>query len=165
MKPFKENIAIAASFALFFVLTSCHSHQDWARIFMEKGEQYASQGKYDRALAEYEKAIRIDTKNQKAYLDMAEIYEKQGNEKGIIEMINMAEIISPQGIPAKFYAMKGDALKKDGQLINSLAAYQQASMLEPSNLEYAKQSEETRKMAMEEKRKRQNEAAASKAKI
>ncbi len=126
--------------------SSCRSKQDWSDIFMKKGRQYADRGQFEPAVVEYEKAIRINRLNQKAYLESAELFYKMRQYKNTIEMINVAGSIPPE-MPAYYEALKGDALASDNQIFEALMSYVRAVQKDSSNVAYVKKRDELKQKA------------------
>jgi len=55
------------------------------------GRKYVSELNYGQAIAVYEEAIRIDPKNRKAYIALAELYAEMGNDDKVAEVFKRAE--------------------------------------------------------------------------
>ena len=47
-----------------------------ATLYRARGDAYAELGEYDRAIADLQEAIRLDSEYADAYLDLAGIYQK-----------------------------------------------------------------------------------------
>lgn len=102
---------IFLGFFLIFSLTSCRSNRQWAEIFVKKGRQYQVKGDYEPALAEFQKAHRIDRNYVPAHLGAADAYIQMGRCDVALEEINFAALLDP-GIPSAYFLKKAECLLK-----------------------------------------------------
>ena len=72
-------LMIAACIAGFFMFRA-HQKTTFDKS-LKLGEKYMSEGKYEEAAAQFEKAVKLDDSNLKAMEGLAEAYSQSGNEK------------------------------------------------------------------------------------
>lgn len=65
-------------------------------VFIKRGTVYEMQGKMPKAVADYQEAIRIKSKNVHAYRALANAYLKMGNKKEAIKVIDAGLKIKPK---------------------------------------------------------------------
>ncbi|MBN1687606.1 MAG: tetratricopeptide repeat protein [Candidatus Omnitrophica bacterium] len=117
------------------LVMGCRSNHGWAKIFLQKGHQMVAKGDYDAAIAEFNKARLMDKENDQVYIAMAEVYWKKGDYDIVREYLGKAMRLNSQ--PAKYYAMLGDCLVKDGQDMSAVTdGYDRAILRDPSVKEY-----------------------------
>lgn len=68
-----------------------------AEAYFNRGNVYISQGDYNRAIANYDRAIEIDPDSSLAYGNRAIAYVRQRNYRGAIAYNNRAALFALQG--------------------------------------------------------------------
>lgn len=81
------------------------SQPESAEDYFNRGIIYFEQGKYDLALANYDQAIEINSKNAKAYYNRGNIYFQQG--KNNLALAEFSQAIKANPNHAKAYANRG----------------------------------------------------------
>jgi tetratricopeptide (TPR) repeat protein len=84
-------------------------------------------GKYDEAVQAYDKAIELDPKYAKAWVNKGLVLRMNGKYEKALQMFNMATKLDPQY--ASGWNNKGYALKQLGKTSESNAAYAKAKEL------------------------------------
>ncbi|HDN79272.1 MAG TPA: tetratricopeptide repeat protein [Chloroflexi bacterium] len=72
-----------------------------AEDHIEKGIEYARQGKLDEAVAEFKEAIRLEPDNAKAHYNLGLVYDKQGQFDQAIAEYKEAIRLDPNHVPAR----------------------------------------------------------------
>lgn len=66
---------------------------NFAKMYVDKGDKYFEQDELDKAMVEYEKAVRIDPELTEAHLALAEIYvRKDWIDEAVEELLKAAEL-------------------------------------------------------------------------
>ena len=66
---------------------------NFAKIYVDKGAKYFEQDELDKAMVEYEKAVRIDPKLTEGHLALAEVYiRKDRTDEAIEELLKATEL-------------------------------------------------------------------------
>jgi len=95
---------------------------------------WLGKGDYDKAIADYTKAIEIDPKYADVYYDRGDVwYDKGDYDKAIADYTKAIEI-NPKLIPA--YKHLGDAWREKGYYDKAIASYTKAIEIDP-NPKYA----------------------------
>jgi Tfp pilus assembly protein PilF len=110
--------AIALSLALLTVASASHSQRPDAQIdarslaLMNEGVSFASAQKYDDAINALESALAVDPRNRQAFIQLANVAQKQGLPGKAIRLYREALLIEPNDVQA--LAGQGDALVQKG---------------------------------------------------
>jgi len=102
-----------------------------ALAYFNRGYVYKIMGDLDRAIADYNKAIRLEPKAAAPYYDRGVAYHAKGNLGRAIADYNKAIRLDPNSAPA--YRARGLAYLYRGALGQALADVTQASEVEPKN--------------------------------
>ena len=93
---------------------------------------YSDRKEFDKSISCHQRIVNLQPDNYKAYARLARILLIQNHvEEAIVNLSKAINLHSEQ--PAWVYTCLGDALKKNGQVNNAVAAYRQAIKIEPSN--------------------------------
>ena len=98
-------------------------------IHMFQGDMYWGQGKYEEAIAKYQKVIEVDPDNWGAiaYTSIGNVYSLQGKYEDAITAYQQAiEIDSNSDSAALAHHLQGSVYRKQGKLDNAIAEYQKA---------------------------------------
>ncbi|MCU0651064.1 MAG: tetratricopeptide repeat protein [Candidatus Omnitrophica bacterium] len=100
------------------------------------GSFYEKTGKIDRAIAEYEKALRQDNKNPHAHMSLGVAYLKKNNIPRAVEELNLAskydpDAVEPHAILALLYFSQENAQAAGREYETALT---KASQLDPTNI-------------------------------
>lgn len=101
-----------------------------AVAYKARGSAYHEKGQYDRAVADYTKAIQLNPIYANAYNGRAWAYLKLGEAKKALSDSNKALSLSPQYAPA--FDIRGHILEALGQEDNAIADFRRALELDPS---------------------------------
>ena len=83
---------------------------------LSSAEKYVQQGKLQNAIAEYEKIIKVDAKDQTVLNTIGDLYARVGDTAKAIE----------------YFKRVGDAYAADGFTVKAIAVYKKISKLQPS---------------------------------
>jgi tetratricopeptide (TPR) repeat protein len=101
----------------------------------QQGVDASCQGDYDRAIASFTEAIRLDPKYVPAYVNRGNIYKSKGDCDKAIADYNESIRLDPNHVPA--YINRGLAYAARGRSDMAMADYNQAILLDPkSSLAY-----------------------------
>jgi predicted O-linked N-acetylglucosamine transferase (SPINDLY family) len=89
-----------------------------------RGLALKKQGKFEQAIACYQKAIQIQSNYAPAYNSLGIVYREKGQLKRAIQCYQKAIECQPDYFPA--YNNLGNALRDEGKLDEAIASYQQA---------------------------------------
>jgi tetratricopeptide (TPR) repeat protein len=98
----------------------------------DRGNAYARKGDYDRAIADYDEAIRLDPKYALGYnyYNRGNAYNRKGDYDRAIADYDQAIRLYPKH--AKAYNNRGEAYEAKNDLDHAIADYDQALKLAPS---------------------------------
>ena len=105
--------------------------ENW-RACYNGGNSYFNRGEWDKAIADYNQAIKLDSKYAEAHNNRGNTYFNKGDLNRAIADYNQAIRINPKFVLA--YRNRGRAYKNKGELDRAVADYNQAIRLVP---EYA----------------------------
>jgi len=97
--------------------------------YTSRGVAYRDKGDYDRAIADYNEAIRLDPKNSIAYGNRGNVYKDKGDYDRAIADYNEAIRLDPKNF--KVYLNRGLANLYAGSLAKALADVNRSSELDP----------------------------------
>ncbi len=98
--------------------------------YVQKGNTYYEQGKYDQAIADYTEAIDINPHFAKAYDNRGAAYAQKGNLSGAISDFTMAIANNPND--AEAYNNRGRAYAKLGNYVQAVSDYSKAIKINPN---------------------------------
>ena len=103
-----------------------------ATAFNNRGFAYKLKGDYDRALQDYDQAIRLNHNNANAYNNRGVIYKIKGEYDRAIEEYNQAIWLSNNDYPAAFFN-RAKAYFAKGQYDSALADFEVVLRFNPRN--------------------------------
>jgi len=94
MRRKKLVIGGLIAFVIFLSLAAfITGRSNLAKIYVDKGDKYSEEDELDKAMMEYEKAVRIDPELTEAHRALAEIYIRKGRiDEAIEELLKAAEL-------------------------------------------------------------------------
>ena len=102
-----------------------------AAIFLSRGNAYDDKGDYDRAIADYNEAIRLDPKNSAAFFNRGLTSAKKKDYDGAIANYSAAIQLNRKD-PDAFYK-RGIAYDDKGDYVRAIADYNEAIRLDPNH--------------------------------
>ena len=111
------------------VIAAGQGNLSWA--YSNRGSAYQAKGNNDRAIADYDEAIRLDPKNARAYNDRGIAYHAKGNNDRAIADYDEAIRLDPKYAFAYYH--RGYAYKAKGDNERAIADYDQAIRLDPKD--------------------------------
>jgi tetratricopeptide (TPR) repeat protein len=96
-----------------------------------RAQEFESQGQYEQALAEFERAIETNPRMTVAYLGAGDIYRQQGDYESAEERYAMAARIEPRNFDAQY--LHGLALQMLDRLADAVKAYIRALTIRPDD--------------------------------
>jgi tetratricopeptide (TPR) repeat protein len=103
---------------------SYQNNEIQATVYNNRGVAYYNQGKFDLAIADYNKAIELNPKGAEAYNNRGNAYSKQGNLQQAIADYNKAIELNPKG--AEVYNNRGIVYYNQGKFDLAIADYNKA---------------------------------------
>jgi tetratricopeptide (TPR) repeat protein len=113
------------------------SLENRARAYNKRGIAYYMKGEFDRAIADYTKAIALDAKNAKAYYNRGLAYHEKGEVDRAIANYTKAIALDPNFALA--YNNRGVAYAMKGDKEQAIADFRKALEIDPLD-QYAKES-------------------------
>ena len=105
------------------------SQTQYAEIYFRQGFDRYKQGEYQKALADYNQAIRLNPKLAVAYFYRSLVYRKQGEYEKALAELNQVIRLNPKFALA--YAVRGTIYSQQGEYEKALAEINQAIQLDP----------------------------------
>ena len=109
------------------------SNRIYAEVYSNRGNAYRKLGKYDRAIKDYNEAIRIEPDYAEAYYNRGNAYSKNGEAARAIQDYNKALALKPDYV--EVYNNRGNIFLDKGELNRAIADFNKVIVLNP---EYAK---------------------------
>jgi tetratricopeptide (TPR) repeat protein len=103
-----------------------------AAAYINRGAAYNNKGDYDRAIADFAKAIALDPKAAIAYYNRGNAYNGKGDYDRAIADYTKAIALDPQDASA--YFNRGLAYKHKGDLDHAIADYTKVIALDPDSV-------------------------------
>ena len=97
------------------------SNRGLARTFYNRGVKYSRKGDYDRAIRDYDQAIRLKLDNAKAFYNRGSAYSGKGEYDRAIRDFDQAIRLKPDYAFA--YGNRGGAYEKLGQIDAAIRDY------------------------------------------
>jgi tetratricopeptide (TPR) repeat protein len=110
-------------------LAAAYNHRGW--VYNIRGLAYDSKGGHNRAIADYDEAIRLDPKNAKAYYNRGASYYDKGELDRAITDYGEAIRLDPKH--ADTYVNRGLAYDRKGEHDRAIADYDEAIRLGPKD--------------------------------
>lgn len=101
------------------------------QALFDQGLKLAAEGKHEEAIAEYEKALKMDNEQANIWANMADSYSKMGKDAEAVETFKKAIAIKPN--EAALYTNMGVVLSKMGKNAESQEAFKKATELNPQS--------------------------------
>jgi tetratricopeptide (TPR) repeat protein len=102
-----------------------------ANGFYQRGNSYEKQGDLDRAIADYDEAIRLDPKHANAFYNRGNAYTRKGDFDRAIADFSEAIRLNPKDSIAT--TNRGSVYERKGDFDRALADYNDAIRLDPKN--------------------------------
>lgn len=99
-------------------------NKDDRRSYINYGLVLAAESKFDDARAQFETAYKMDTTDVTPLLQIGQTYNSQNNNSAALASVARALSADPKSMQA--YLFKADLLAKQHDVVNALAAYEQA---------------------------------------
>ncbi len=107
------------------------SVQETVRTHLDHGRACLDKGKYDDAIAHYDKAIALDPNHAAAYTKRAVAYAIKGDLDRAISDLDKAITLNPNDATA--YTIRGNAYYVKGDHDRAIADYRKALEINPSD--------------------------------
>jgi tetratricopeptide (TPR) repeat protein len=123
-----SQAALAAVVAAALVFIGCATTGD-AASFLKSGDSYLNRGDYDKAIADYTRAIEIDPRDAVAYENRGIAYTSKGDIDRAVADFTQAISIDP--LYAGTYFNRGCAYDEQGDYDKAIADYTQTISIDP----------------------------------
>ena len=100
-----------------------------ARVLIQRGDLFRSQGKYGSAIDDFNRAISLDPRNLAAYVGLGETYRAKGEPDQAIDRYRAAILLDETYVDA--HVKLGNAYREAGRFDEAVASYQRANELQP----------------------------------
>lgn len=98
--------------------------------YKTRGNIYFAKGEYDRAIADFDMAIKVRPKDAEAYVKRGTAYASKDDYNRAIGDFDMAISLMPKR--ASVYTMRGHAYEKAGEKNQAIVDYRSALEIDPS---------------------------------
>ncbi|WP_019507957.1 tetratricopeptide repeat protein [Pleurocapsa sp. PCC 7319] len=105
-----------------------------AEVHAHLGKLYVFQQQWQEAKACYEQAVKINPELAAAYLNLAQIWEKLGNQKKVAHNLFLALKLRPHAAPAEQHYELGKTLQSQNKPGKAIASYHRAINIKPDFL-------------------------------
>jgi len=105
------------------------SKKDLATVHYNRGISYAIKGDFDRAIADYDKAIKLNPKDADVYYNRGNAYQRKGQHDRAIADYDKAIKLNPKY--AEAHSNRGISYRKKDQYDRAIADYGAAIKLNP----------------------------------
>ncbi len=122
--------AIAACTRL--IVTGNLKGSDLVLAFTLRGMRLAEKGQFDRAIQDYDKAIKLDPKSEYGYGGRGTAYQKMGEHGRAIADFNVAIRLNQQSV---YYVFRGKSFFEKRDYDKAMQDYDQALRLNPANID------------------------------
>jgi len=99
-------------------------------MYVNRGAAFQKNGFYDKAVADYEKAIELDPGAYRAYISLGAVLEQAGQLDGALGAVERAIAVNPSSYEA--YRNRGMLFEKRGRFDEAIADYTRAVTLRPT---------------------------------
>ena len=113
------------------VIPTLKSDADKANAYYLRGIAYNKKGEYDRAIADYNQAIKLNPDDATAYTNRGGAYNEKGEYDRAIADLNRAIELNPDDAVA--YNNRGYAYRQKGEYDRAISDYNRAIELEPDD--------------------------------
>jgi len=100
-------------------------------IYVNRGTAYFNKGDLDRAIQDYDQAIRLNPKDMSAYYSRGGAYNKKGNYDRAIQDLNEAIRLNPNDKSA--YVVRGDTYKEKRDYDRAIQDFNEVIHLDPTD--------------------------------
>lgn len=107
------------------------SKGDLAIAYTNRGGTYSDKGEFDRAIADFDQAIKLSPNLVGAYYNRGKTYHRKGNYHRAIADYTQAVSLNPKFVEA--YSNRGNAYEKSGQRDKAVADFRKALELRPED--------------------------------
>jgi len=123
------------TFVLLTVLTTVYivKAKEVSYIYNHKGVKYYEERKYDRAIVNYNKAIKLKSNSANYYINRAHAYDAKGNKKKAMEDLLNAVKYNPKSEEA--YRELGEDYREEYEYDNAMIFINKAIYLNPKSWE------------------------------
>jgi len=104
---------------------------------IEDGRQQMNQGRYDRALDRYERALAVDPSNAYGYYFLAQLHFETKKYDQAVAFASRAVVLSARTdrvLMGRSYGLEGAAFEAVGRYADARKAYEKAVEVDPNNL-------------------------------
>jgi tetratricopeptide (TPR) repeat protein len=112
------------------LLTALLPSEKLSNIYVNRGTAYYNKGDYNRAIQDYDQAIRLDPKYMPAYYSRGSAYFKKSDYDPAIQDLNEAIRLNPNDTSA--YVVRGDAYREKGDYDPAIQDFNEAIHLNPN---------------------------------
>ena len=100
-----------------------------ARVLIQRGELFRTQGSYGPAIDDFNRAISLDPRNLAAYVGLGETYRAKGEPDQAIDRYRAALLLDDTYVDA--HVKLGNAYRDAGRFDEAVASYRRAAELQP----------------------------------
>ena len=130
-RPFIKITIISVLIVLFIIIGFITIRNYSARTVFNKGYWYAKEGKYDEAIAEFSKAIKIKPDLAAAYMNRGAAYQQKGNfYQAVLDFSDAIKIVPRY---AKAYSWRGYVYSRKENYDLAITDYNKAIELNPND--------------------------------
>ncbi len=113
------------------------SLKDRVAAYLQSGRAYFAKGEMDRAIADYDQAIRLDPESLAAYMCRSLAYKTKGDNDHVIADCSQVIRLNTEKLDnTSFWVMRGGAYFAKGEMDRAIADYDQAIRLDPKEPAY-----------------------------
>jgi lipoprotein NlpI len=123
------DVAIAACSRA--IASGKFSGEELAAFYVSRGFEYKNKRGLDRAIADFDQAVRLDPKNSDVYTVRGMAWEAKGDFERAIADFDQAIRLDPKNTEA--YTVRAMAWQTKGDLDRAIADYDQAIRIDPKN--------------------------------
>ncbi|MCP4580065.1 MAG: tetratricopeptide repeat protein [candidate division Zixibacteria bacterium] len=126
----RNMLSILTAISIFLIiLTGCGAKPDPVRFesFRERGIRLMVAGEYDKAVREFRKALKIDDKDSRLYISMAECFEQLNESDSAVTYYEGAIIFNPGD--SNPYQIIGDIYFENQDYDEAMAWYDRAQQI------------------------------------
>jgi tetratricopeptide (TPR) repeat protein len=125
-KDYKNAIL---QYSLCIEKSSYYAHDEWP--YMSRGDAFQMDGQYDKAIEDYNKAIKLNPESFYAYAGRGKVFQLQGQYDKTIKDYSKAIELCPEDTNA--YYNRGEVFRLQGQYDKAIKDYSKSIELKPKN--------------------------------
>jgi len=122
------------------ITSGIYNGNNLANLFLNRGVEYSSKGDNDRAIQDYDQAIRLNPKHANTFYNRGVAYRSKGQYDRAIADYDQAIRLNPQD--ADFFFERGVAYGLKGQYDRAISNYNEAIRLDPQHASAIKYRQE-----------------------